>query len=71
MNRKSSHLAVAMLLVLAAGCGDQPHAGPPPGVDPKASQTPAAITGPVSPRSAKAAKRDDLHRPGPSMTLEE
>ena len=70
MNRKSSHLAAAMLLVLAAGCGDKPQAGPPPGVDPNASQTPAAIASPVSPRSAKATKREDLHRPGPSMTLE-
>jgi hypothetical protein len=60
-----------MLLVIAAGCGDQPHAGPPPGVDPSASQTPAAIVAPVPPKSAKAAKRDDLRRPGPSMTLEE
>ena len=70
MNRTSSHLAVAMLLTLAAGCGDQSHPGPPPGIDPNASQTPATIVAPASPRSAKAAKRDDIHRPGPSMTLE-
>jgi hypothetical protein len=68
MNRKSFHLASAIVLVLAAGCGDQPQAGPPPGVDLKASQAPGVTPAPAKP--ARTAKRADVHNPGPSMTLE-
>jgi hypothetical protein len=70
MNRKSFHLASAILLVLAAGCGDQPQAGPPPGVDLKASQTLAVTPALAPPKAARTAKRGDVHRPGPSMKLE-
>ncbi len=70
MNRKSFHLASAVLMTLAAGCGDQTPEGPPPGIDLKASQTPAVTTAPTPPKATKTAKRGDVHRPGPSMTME-
>jgi hypothetical protein len=69
MNRKSFYLALAVLMALAAGCGDETPQGRPPGIDLKASQTPA-VTAPTLPKAAKAAKRGDVHRPGPSMTME-
>jgi hypothetical protein len=50
--------------------GDPTPAGPPDGVDPKASQAPAAIGVPVSPKPAKNANRSDVHRPGPSMKMQ-
>ena len=70
MNRKLFHLVTALLVVHAVGCGDPTPTGPPAGVDPKASVTPAVIAAPASPKSAKNANRSDVHRPGPSMKME-
>jgi hypothetical protein len=70
MNRKLFPLASATLLILAAGCGDEAPAGPPPGIDPKASQTSPVTSAPAPSNPGKAAKRGEVHRPGPSMTLQ-
>jgi hypothetical protein len=70
LNRKSLRLASAILLVLAAGCGEAALEGPPPGVDLKASQTPAVTSAPAPSKAANTAKRGDLHRPGPPMTMQ-
>ncbi len=70
MNRKSFHLAAAVLMALAVGCGDQTPEGPPPGIDLKASQPLAVTPAPAAPKAARTAKRGDVHRPGPSMTME-
>jgi hypothetical protein len=68
--RKVVHYLAALLVVHAVGCGDPTPTGPPAGVDPKASETPAVIAAPASPKSAKNANRSDVHRPGPSMKME-
>jgi hypothetical protein len=70
MNRKSFHIAGATMLVVAVGCGNEPPAGPPPGVDLKAGQSPAVIPGPVSPQASKSVKGSDVPKVGPSTTLE-
>jgi hypothetical protein len=70
MNRKSFHIAAATMLVVAVGCGDEPPPGPPPGVDLKAGQSPAVIPAPVSPQASKSVKASDVHKVGPSTTLE-
>ena len=67
---KQSQILTALLVVHAVGCGDPTPSGPPAGVDPKASQTPAVIGAPASPKSAKNSNRDDVHRPGPSIKME-
>jgi hypothetical protein len=62
MSRISSFLpAAAILLVLAAGCSDQPPSTPP-AADVQAS--------PAPPAADKAVKQKDVHAPGPSMKLE-
>jgi hypothetical protein len=69
MNRKLFHLAGATLLIVATGCGDEAPAGPPPGIDPKASPTSPVTLAPAPSKPGKAANRGEVHRPGPSMTL--
>jgi hypothetical protein len=68
--RRLVHYLAALLVVHTVGCGDPTPTGPPAGVDPNASQTPAVIAAPASPKSAKNANRSDVHRPGPSMKME-
>jgi hypothetical protein len=68
--RKVVHYLAALLVVHAVGCGDPTPTGPPAGVDPKASETPAVIAAPASPKSAKNANRSDVRRPGPSIKME-
>jgi hypothetical protein len=70
MIRKLFPLASATLLIVATGCGDEAPAGPPPGIDPKASQTSPVTSAPAPSKLGKAAKRGEVHRPGPSMTLQ-
>jgi hypothetical protein len=71
MSRTIFRLATATILALAAGCGDEKPAAPPPGVDPSASQAPSAVTAsPASQRTSKTVKRGDVQKTGPSMMLE-
>jgi hypothetical protein len=70
MKRESFHFAAATMLVVAIGCGVEPSPGPPPGVDLKAGQSPAVIPAPVSPQAGKSVKGGDVHKVGPSTTLE-
>jgi hypothetical protein len=61
MSRNSFRSAAAILLVLAAGCSDQPPATPPEATDVQASPTPS--------KAGKAAKGGDVRAPGPATTL--
>jgi hypothetical protein len=56
-----STTATAMLLVIAAGCSEQPPEGPPSATDVQASPTP--------PKAGKAAK-EDVRAPSPPTKLE-
>jgi hypothetical protein len=70
MIRKLFPLASATLLIVATGCGGDAPVGLPPGIDPKASPTLPVTSAPAPSQRDKAAKRGEVHRPGPSMTLQ-